>query len=159
MRRDDPTHHRWPLGDKGNKQREWGWVSAERLPAAVSVSCLPDSMTSVRSSRAIVRYPTWIAKTSSRPKSQESRRPWACSAKGSAACEVMRPFAWSDLILDHSHKLVSLQSPFACATRSGGNSNPNFENWTTRSRRARQIASLAVSSTRGTNLLTPCWPC
>jgi len=85
MRRDDPTHHRWPLGDKGNKQREWGWVSAERLPAAVSVSCLPDSMTSVRSSRAIVRYPTWIATTTSRP-----RRPWESSAQ-SAARGVMWP--------------------------------------------------------------------
>ena len=40
----------------------------------------------------------------------------------------MRPFAWSDLILDHSRKLVGLQSPAACATRAGGDSGPNFEN-------------------------------
>jgi len=33
-------------------------------------------------------------------------------------------FAWSDLILDRSHKLVGLQSPTACATRAGGDSDP-----------------------------------
>ena len=38
-------------------------------------------------------------------------------------------FAWSDLILDRSHKLVGLQSPAACATRAGGDSDPNFENY------------------------------
>ena len=39
-------------------------------------------------------------------------------------------FAWSDLILDRSRKLVGLQSPpAACATRVGGNSDPNFENY------------------------------
>ena len=38
-------------------------------------------------------------------------------------------FAWSDLILDRSRKLVGLQSPAACATRVGGDSNPNFENY------------------------------
>jgi len=51
-------------------------------------SCLMDSMMFARSSRAIVRYPMWIATTTSRP-----RRPLACSAQGSAACEVMRPFS------------------------------------------------------------------
>ena len=35
-------------------------------------------------------------------------------------------FAWSDLILDRSRKLVCLQSPAACATRAGG--DPDFEN-------------------------------
>jgi len=44
------------------------------------------------------------------------------------ACGHAAVFAWSDLILDCSRKLVSLQSPAACATRSGGNSGPNFEN-------------------------------
>ena len=38
-------------------------------------------------------------------------------------------FAWSDLILDRSHTLVGLQSPAACATRVGGVSDPNFENY------------------------------
>jgi len=38
-------------------------------------------------------------------------------------------FAWSDLILDHSRKLVVLQSPAACATRAGGDSDHNFENY------------------------------
>ena len=37
-------------------------------------------------------------------------------------------FAWSDLILDHSRKLVGLQSPATCATRAGGDSDPDFEN-------------------------------
>jgi len=37
-------------------------------------------------------------------------------------------FAWSGLILDRSRKLVGLQSPAACATR--GDSDPNFENYT-----------------------------
>ena len=55
--------------------------------SAVSESSLLDSMTFARSSRAIVRYPTWIATTTSRP-----RRPLACSAQGSAACGVMQPF-------------------------------------------------------------------
>ena len=36
--------------------------------------------------------------------------------------------AWSDSILDRSHKPVGLQSPAACATRAGGDSGPNFEN-------------------------------
>ena len=35
-------------------------------------------------------------------------------------------FTWSDLILDRSRKLVGLQSPAACATRMGGDSDPNF---------------------------------
>ena len=38
-------------------------------------------------------------------------------------------FAWSDLILDRSRKLVGLQSLAACATRAGGDSDPNFENY------------------------------
>jgi len=37
-------------------------------------------------------------------------------------------FAWSDLILDRSRKLAGLQSPAACATRAGGDSDPDFEN-------------------------------
>ena len=38
-------------------------------------------------------------------------------------------FAWSDLILDRSRKLVGLQSPAACATRAGGDSDPYVENY------------------------------
>ena len=38
-------------------------------------------------------------------------------------------FAWNDLILDRSRKLVGLQSPTACATRLDGDSDPNFENY------------------------------
>ena len=34
-----------------------------------------------------------------------------------------------DLILDRSRMLVGLQSPAACATRAGGNSDPNSENY------------------------------
>ena len=55
------------------------------LPIAVGGSL---ASTSARSSRAFVRYPTWIASTASRP-----RRPRACFAQGSAACGVMRPFS------------------------------------------------------------------
>ena len=50
--------------------------------------CLQDPMASTRLSRAIVRCPTWIDTTTSRP-----RRPLACSAQVSAASEVMRPFS------------------------------------------------------------------
>ena len=45
-----------------------------------------------------------------------------CRVSGHAAI-----FASSDLILDRSRKLVGLQSPAACATRTGGDSGPNFE--------------------------------
>ena len=38
-------------------------------------------------------------------------------------------FAWSDLTLDRSRKLVGLQSPAACAARAGGDFDPNFENY------------------------------
>ena len=38
-------------------------------------------------------------------------------------------FAWSDLILDRSRKLVGLQSPAACARRAGGDFDPNFGNF------------------------------
>ena len=38
-------------------------------------------------------------------------------------------FVWSDLVLDRSRKLVGLQSPAACATRAGGDSDPDFENY------------------------------
>ena len=38
-------------------------------------------------------------------------------------------FAWSDLVLDRSRKLAGLQSLAACATRAGGDSDPNFENY------------------------------
>ena len=37
-------------------------------------------------------------------------------------------FDWSGLILDRSRKLVGLQSPATCATRAGGDSDPDFEN-------------------------------
>jgi len=37
-------------------------------------------------------------------------------------------FAWSDLILDRSRKLVGLESPAACATRAGGDPDPNIDN-------------------------------
>ena len=36
-------------------------------------------------------------------------------------------FAWRNLISDCSRKLAGLQSP-ACATRAGGDSDPDFEN-------------------------------
>ena len=38
-------------------------------------------------------------------------------------------FAWSDLILDRSRKLVGLQSPAACTTQASGDSGPNFESY------------------------------
>jgi len=38
-------------------------------------------------------------------------------------------FSWSDLFLDRSRKLAGLQSPAACATRVGGDSDPSFENY------------------------------
>jgi len=78
-------------------------------------------MAFVRSSRAIVRCPMWVATTTSRP-----RRPWACFAQGPAACGAN--FSWSDLILERSRKLVGLQSA-ACATRAGGDSGLNFGNY------------------------------
>jgi len=37
--------------------------------------------------------------------------------------------AWSDLALNRSGKLAGLQLPAACATRVGGVSDPNFENY------------------------------
>jgi len=37
-------------------------------------------------------------------------------------------FSWSNFITDRGLKLVGLQSPAACATRAGGDSDPNFEN-------------------------------
>jgi len=72
------------------------------------------------------RLGTWIAKTTSRP-----RRPWACSAQGPAACGAMRPFspgATSYWIAAASSLVVGLQSPATCATRAGGDSDPNIEN-------------------------------
>ena len=56
--------------------------------SAASESYLLESMTFAHSSRAIVRYLTWIATTTSRP-----RRPLAYSGQGPAACGVMRPFS------------------------------------------------------------------
>ena len=38
-------------------------------------------------------------------------------------------FAWSDLVLDRSRKLVGLQSTAACVTRVGVDSGPNFEKY------------------------------
>ena len=38
-------------------------------------------------------------------------------------------FAWNDLVLVRSRKLVGFQSLAACATRAGGYSDPNFENY------------------------------
>jgi len=69
--------------------------------------------------KAIYSSEVWCSKILLKKPSQKREIVW-----GHAAI-----FAWSDLILDHSHKLVSLQSPFACATRSGGNSDPNFKNF------------------------------
>ena len=54
----------------------------------------------------------------------------ACSAQGPVACGVMRKFSpgtTSSWIA--SRKLAGLQSPAACATRAGGDSDPNFENY------------------------------
>jgi len=69
------------------------WLASTRArfsgsASAVSESCLLDSMTFARSSRAIARYPTWVATTTSR-----QRRPWASTAQGSAARGLMRPFS------------------------------------------------------------------
>jgi len=38
-------------------------------------------------------------------------------------------FAWRDLILDRSRKLVGLQSTAASVTRAGGDSGPKFDNY------------------------------
>ena len=46
--------------------------------------------------------------------------PWHAPRKGRRVWDHVDNFAWSDLILDRSRKLVGLQSPAACATRSGG---------------------------------------
>ena len=45
------------------------------------------------------------------------------SVRGHAAI-----FAWSDLIVDRSRKLIDLLSLAACATHAGGDSDLNFEN-------------------------------
>ena len=60
-------------------------LQANELAAAIHFLIQDDF---ARSSRAIVRYPTWIATTTSRP-----RRPLACSAQGTAARGVTRPFS------------------------------------------------------------------
>ena len=52
----------------------------------------------------------------------------ALACKGSPRVGHAAISAWSDLVLDRSRKLVGLQSPAACATRAGGDSDPNFEN-------------------------------
>jgi len=101
------------------------WLASTRArfsgsASAVSESCLLDSMTFVRSSRAAVRYLTWIAKLeleliqshmAQKPRlrgevgcacvarevsvetTSRPRSHWACFAQGSAACGVMRPFS------------------------------------------------------------------
>ena len=62
------------------------WFSG--LAPAASESCQLDSTKFARSSRAVVRYPKWVATTTSRP-----RRPLVCSAQGSLACGAMRLFS------------------------------------------------------------------
>ena len=42
---------------------------------------------------------------------------------------IFNIFAWSGLILDQSHTFVCLQSPAACATLAGDDSDHNFENY------------------------------
>ena len=90
---------------------------------AASESYLLDSMTFARSSRATVRYPTWIATTTSRP-----RRPLACSAQGSIACRGHELFSLgaTSSLTGAASSLACSQSPAACATRAGGDSDPNF---------------------------------
>ena len=71
----------------------------------------------------------------------ENRKSKIENRKGSAAPGLCHAaiFAWNDLTLDRSRKLVGLQSLETCATRSlqspaafatpvGGDSGPNFEN-------------------------------
>ena len=68
-----------------------------------------------------MRYPTYVGRYDDKsPKGalgmfrSRIRRVW-----GHAAI-----FAWSDLTLDRSRKLIGLQSPAASATRASGDSGP-----------------------------------
>ena len=55
----------------------------------------------------------------------------ALARAASVTSVLIKPsvFACGNLILDRSRKLVGLQSPAACATRAGGDSDPNFKNY------------------------------
>ena len=66
----------------------------------------------VRSSCAVAWCPTWIATTKSFQGGS-----WAC----------MAIFAFGGLILGRSRKLAGLQSPAACAMRTGGDSRRQFD--------------------------------
>ena len=53
---------------------------------------------------------------------------WDCISSSSYSV-FTAIFAWSDLILDRSQKLLGLQSQAACAISAGGDPGPNFENY------------------------------
>jgi len=57
-------------------------------------------------------------------------------------------FAWSDLILDRSCKLVGLQSLVACATRAGGDSDQTSKT-TTSSTPSPQTQGTVLTPVRG----------
>jgi len=59
----------------------------------------------------------------------KSRSPWLVLLKDPSRVGSCGLFSWSDLILDRSRKLFGLQLPAASATRAGGDSGPNSENF------------------------------
>jgi len=65
-----------------------------------------------------------LATTTSRP-----RRPLVYMLMDPPCVGHAAIFAWSDLIFYRSRMFVGLLSPVACATRAGGDSGPNFENY------------------------------
>ena len=89
----------------------------------LGIGCLSAGFNCVRerSSRAVVRYPTWvIAGRYDDNSPKEALGMFRSRAR--RLCGHAAIFAWSDLILDHNRKLVGLQSPAAC------DSGPYFEN-------------------------------
>ena len=55
--------------------------------------------------------------------------PWLCFSEKRISLKDPPRVGSCGLILDRSRKLVGLQSPATCATRAGGDSGPNFENY------------------------------
>jgi len=92
--------------------------------SAGSESYLLDSITFACSSRAIVRYPSWIATTTSRP-----RRPLACSTQGTS-----RVGSCGQFCLERPHLGPEPQARWPAVARRlrnafGWRPDPNFENY------------------------------
>jgi len=121
------AHLRFPRVRHGTRGSSVGFV----LWATASILLL-DWMNQLELiSRGALLLASWLVAKFMKIERNDPRGLWTCSAQRPAAFGLMRPFSPGATLswIAAASSFVGLQSPAACATRVGGDSESNFKNY------------------------------